>query len=135
VIRYAYLWHREALAGQDEGVKDRPCAVVLAFQDEDGRTRVYALPITHSPPAPGDDAVEVPAAVKARLKLDGDRSWVSVGEANMFHWPGPDLRLLPGKGPESAVYGFLPPGFFKLVRDRFLAADRAKKAALVARTE
>jgi hypothetical protein len=135
VIHYSYLWHREALAGQDEGVKDRPCAVVLAFQDEDGRTRVYALPIIHSPPAPGDDAIEVPAAVKARLKLDGERSWVAVGEANMFHWPGPDLRLLPGKGPESAVYGFLPPGFFRLVRDRFLAADRAKKAALVARTE
>jgi hypothetical protein len=60
---------------------------------------------------------------------------VVVNEANLFHWPGPDLRLLPGKGPESAIYGFLPPGFFRVVRDRFLAADRAKKAAKVARTE
>jgi hypothetical protein len=135
VIRYSYLWHREALAGQEEGVKDRPCAVVVAYEDEDGGTRVYALPITHSPPAAGDDAIEIPATVKSRLRLDGERSWVSVGEANMFHWPGPDLRFLPGKGPESAVYGFLPPGFFRVVRDRFLAADRAGKTAMVARTE
>jgi hypothetical protein len=135
VIRYSYLWHREALAGREEGVKDRPCAVILAFQDEDGRTRVYALPITHSAPASGEDAVEIPAVVKARLGLDGARSWVVVDEADLFHWPGPDLRFLPGKGPESAVYGFLPPAFFRVVRDRFLAADRAKKAVLVARTE
>jgi hypothetical protein len=135
VIRYAYLWHREALAGQEEGVKDRPCAVVVAFQDEDGLTRVYALPITHSPPAPGEDAIEIPAVVKARLRLDGERSWISVSEANVFNWPGPDLRLLPGEGPASAVYGFLPPGFFRVVRDRFLAADREKKAVLVPRTE
>lgn len=135
VIRYSYLWHRQAMAGQEEGVKDRPCAVVVAFEDEDGRTRVYALPITHSPPALGEDAIEIPAVVKTRLRLDGERSWISVCEANMFHWPGPDLRLLPGKGPESAVYGFLPPKFFNVVRDRFLAADGAKKATLVTRTE
>ncbi len=135
VIRYSYLWHREALAGREEGVKDRPCAVVLAFLDDASRTRVYALPITHSIPVAGEDAIEIPAVVKARLGLDGARSWIVVDEANVFHWPGPDLRLLPGKGPESAFYGFLPPGFFKVIRERFLAADRAKKSALVARTE
>ena len=116
-------------------MKDRPCAVVLAFQDDDARTRVYVLPITHAAPVAGTDAIEIPAPVKTRLGLDGERSWISVDEANMFHWPGPDLRFLPGKGPESAAYGFLPPGFFRVVRDRFLAADRAKKAALVTRTE
>jgi hypothetical protein len=135
VIRYSYLWHREALAGREEGVKDRPCAVVVALQGDNGRIRVYALPITHSAPGPGESAIEIPAVVTARLGLDGDRSWVVTDEANLFHWPGPDLRFLPGKGPESAVYGFLPPRFFRIVRDRFLAADRAKKAALVARTD
>jgi hypothetical protein len=109
--------------------------VVIAFQDEGSRTRVYALPITHSPPAASEEAIEIPTVVKARLGLDGDRSWVVVSEANVFAWPGPDLRFLPGRGPESWVYGFLPPGFFRVIRDRFLAADRNKKAALVARTE
>ncbi len=83
----------------------------------------------------GEDAIEIPPVVKTRLGLDGSRSWICVSEANVFHWPGPDLRLLAGRGPESAAYGFLPPGFFRVVRDRFLAADRAGKAALVARTE
>lgn len=135
VIRYSYLWHREAQQGREEGVKDRPCAVVLAIQDEENRTRVYALPITHSPPAAGEDAIEIPQPVKARLGLDSERSWVVVTEANIFAWPGPDLRLLHGKGPESAAYGFLPPGFFRVVRDRFLATRRDRRAALVPRTE
>ena len=43
VIRYSYLWHREPLTGQEEGAKERPCAVVLALQDDADRTRVYAL--------------------------------------------------------------------------------------------
>ena len=135
VIRYSYLWDREAQAGREEGVKDRPCAVVLARQDEDGTTRVYVLPITHTAPAQPDEALEIPAPVKARLGLDGERSWVVVSEANLFAWPGPDLRFLPGKGPESAAYGFLPPGLFRAVRDRFLAANRAKRTAYVERTE
>lgn len=135
VIRYSYLWKREARTGQEEGAKDRPCAVVLALRDDAGRTQVYALPITHSPPTDGADAVEIPAVVKVRLGLDSARSWVVVSEANVFAWPGPDLRFLPGKGPESSVYGFLPPKFFRLIRDRFLAADSSRKGALVARTE
>ena len=116
-------------------MKDRPCAVVVAFQDEESRTRVYALPITHSPPAANEDAIEIPALVKARLKLDSERSWVVVTEANIFAWPGPDLRFLPGRGPESTAYGFLPPGFFRVVRDRFLATHRSQRVSLVRRSE
>ncbi|HMR32973.1 MAG TPA: hypothetical protein PKA13_11260 [Geminicoccaceae bacterium] len=133
VIRYAYLWEREACSGREEGVKDRPCAVILAHVTEDGRTRVYVLPITHSPPA--DEATEIPIAVKRHLGLDAERSWIVLTEANSFLWPGPDLRLLPGKGPESAAYGFLPPRFFRMLRDRFLALRRQRLAKLVARTE
>ena len=135
VIRSSSLWDREARAGREEGGKDRPCAVVLAHRNEDGVVRVYALPVTHAAPARPEDAVEIPAAVKARLGLDGERSWVAVAEANVFTWPGPDLRFLPNLGPESAAYGFLPPGFFRLVRDRFLAAGRGRKPAVVRRTE
>ncbi len=135
VIRYSYLWRREALAGREEGAKDRPCAVVVAHRDEDGLTRVYALPITHAPPMDTLSAVEIPEPVKKRLGLDGERSWVVVSEANVFAWPGPDLRAARGKGPERAVYGFLPPAFFRVVRDGFLAAHRAEKSRLVKRTE
>ena len=135
VIRYSYLWQREARTGQEEGVKDRPCAVIIARTDDEGRTRVYALPITHSAPPDADTAIEIPPVVKARLGLDGERSWVVVSEANVFAWPGPDIRFVPGKESDSAAYGYLPPGFFRVVRDRFLAADLRRKAAHVARTE
>jgi len=135
VIRYVHLWRREALAGQEEGAKDRPCAAVLARQDEDGRTRVYVLPVTHSPPRSEAEAVEIPRAVTRRLGLDEERSWIVVTEANLFNWPGPDLRFIPGKGPESVAYGFLPPSLFRSVRDRFLEHARRRRMGLVSRTE
>jgi hypothetical protein len=135
VLRYAYLWRAEADEGKDEGVKDRPCAVVLTANTEDGDTRVYVLPITHSAPARPDLAVELPAPTKQRLGLDSERSWVVISEANVFSWPGPDLRFLPGKGPESSIYGMLPPGLFRTIRDRFLALARTRAAAMVKRTD
>jgi hypothetical protein len=30
VISYAYLWAEESDQGREEGVKDRPCAIVVA---------------------------------------------------------------------------------------------------------
>lgn len=135
VIRYAYLWRREALAGREEGAKDRPCAVVLAHKDEEGQTRVYVLPVTHSPPDEDIEAVAIPASVKQRLRLDDDHSWIIVSEANVFTWPGPDLGLVPGKRTASPAYGFLPPKLFRVVRDRFIERARRRRAGLVRRSE
>ncbi len=135
VIRYSYLWQREHDAGRDEGVKDRPCAIVLAVEAADGETMVYVLPVTHSPPDDPGDAVELPAATKARLGLDGERSWIIVSEGNSFLWPGPDLRVPPGKGPEAAAYGMLPPALFTHVKQRFLLQVRARRAGVVRRSE
>jgi hypothetical protein len=135
VIRYSYLWKREADAGREEGVKDRPCAVVIAFEGSASERRVIVLPITHSPPYPPDEGIALPQATKARLGLDGDQSWVIVSEANDFAWPGPDLRFPPGQGPEDAAYGFLPPAVFRVVRDRFVARYKRRTASLVNRSE
>ena len=103
VIRYSYLWAREAEDGRDEGVKDRPCAIVLVVLDERDRQRVQVLPVTHSPPDDPRDALEIPQPVKARLGLDHERSWIVLTELNEFIWPGPDLHFLPGRGPESVA--------------------------------
>ena len=62
VISYAYLWSSEADEGQEEGLKDRPCAVVLSAQDDGGDTVVAVVPVTHSPPQRLEEAVEIPAA-------------------------------------------------------------------------
>lgn len=135
VIRYSYLWRGEHLRGQEEGVKDRPCAVLLAITDEAGDKRVVVLPITHTPPRDASHAVEIPAATKRRLGLDDERSWIVVSEANRFIWPGPDLRPAISGDPASVAYGELPAKLFDQVREKWLSLYEARKAHVVARTE
>jgi hypothetical protein len=89
VIRYSYLWEREAREGREEGAKDRPCAIVLVVLREGEHPIVRVLPVTHSPPADPADALEIPQATKRRLGLDAERSWVVLTEANDLIWPGP----------------------------------------------
>jgi hypothetical protein len=78
VIRYSYLWRAEQRRGQEEGVKDRPCAVVLMTRNEEGNDVVTVLPITHTPPFQSDAelAIEIPAETKRRLGLDDAPSWI-----------------------------------------------------------
>jgi len=135
VIRYSYLWKREADAGRDEGTKDRPCAIVMAVVDDDGEKEALVLPITHSLPANPADAIEIPTVTKNRLGLDSERSWIVITEANEFIWPGPDLRPVPGRDASTIAYGPLPPRFFAHVRDRFLERDQREKSQRVKRSE
>jgi hypothetical protein len=132
VIRYGYLWHREAQTGQEEGLKDRPCAVVLGPTD-DGRTAV--LPITHREPDAADEAVPLPLGTKRRLGLDAAPAWVVLTEVNLFTWPGPDVRPLPGQGLDTAIYGALPGKLFREIRDRFVERWRNRRASSVRRSE
>lgn len=135
VVRFSYLWKHEANTGREEGIKDRPCAVVIAIERMEGSPRVIVLPITHSAPQPPDEGIELPKSTKVRLGLDEERSWIIVSEANDFVWPGLDLRFLPEQGPKSAAYGFLPPAVFRVIRDRFLARYRGRSVKLIPRSE
>ncbi len=135
VIRYAYLWRDEHLRGQEEGVKDRPCAVLLSVTDEAGAAKVIVLPITHTPPMDPAHGVEVPAATKRRLGLDDARSWIIVTESNRFNWPGPDLRPAIAGAPASVVYGELPRALFEKVRTQWLALYNARRAHIISRSE
>jgi len=133
-VRYSYLWHAEHAAGQEEGVKDRPCAIILAIRGRDGN-RVLLLPVTHRPPEKADEAVEIPMVIKRRLGLDGERSWIVLSEWNECSWPSPDLRPIRRDEEMSVAYGFLPPKFFDHVRRRFAALVEDRKARRVKRTE
>lgn len=105
LIRYAYLWADDAARGQEEGVKDRPCAVVITATDEEGARLLYVMPVTHSQPGASDLAVELPPATKQRLGLDTERSWIVTREYNSFTWPGPDIRPDPSG---EVIIGTLP---------------------------
>lgn len=135
VIRYSYLWRDEYLAGREEGSKDRPCVIVIAVEAAaDEAFVVTVLPITHTPPADLSTAIEMPHATKLRLGLDDLRSWIVLTEANRFRWPGPDLRPLPRKQ-GSPLYGLLPFAFITRVRSAFTATMRARRSAVLPRTE
>jgi hypothetical protein len=135
VIRYSYLWMQEHNRGQEEGVTDRPCSVILVTADRDDERIVTVLPISHVPPADPSLAVEISPLVKRRLGLDDERSWVVLSEANRSIWPGPDLR--PSRHGDSASVGHGPLPFapFEEVRTKFIAAVRGRIANVVPRSE
>jgi hypothetical protein len=133
VIRYAYLWANEHDAGREEGSKDRPAAILLTVS-AGKQTEVLALPITHSPPSHPEEAFELPPATKARLGLDGERSWVVLSEVNRFAWPGPDLRPTSLQR-DTCLYGFLPEGVFAAIRRDFLRLRDKRQIRVVPRTE
>jgi hypothetical protein len=134
VIRYSYLWADDAAQGREEGSKERPAAVVLVVDEpKSAAPRVYVLPITHSAPAKGVEALEIPPAVSRKAGLDAARSWVILSEFNEFIWPGFDLALVRGRNPATVAYGYLTPGFFSKLRDRWLQLDANAKSRGVPR--
>jgi hypothetical protein len=132
VIRYSYLWWNEGRTGREEGIKDRPCGVVLTRIAESGRTIVYVLPITHTPPMKEEDGIEIPQATKRRLGLDAEQSWIITTEFNRFTWPGPDIRPTASG---DYLYGVLPEKLMRLVLDQVKKRARDKSLRAVPRTE
>lgn len=135
VICYAYLWATEYESGNEEGRKNRPCAIVAARRMIEHGEVVTVVPVTHVPPRDPRDAIEIPAALKAHLGLDELPSWIVVTETNDFLWPGPDLRPIPGTIPRRYDYGMLPPRFFAHLRDKILEAHRRRRLNRVHRSE
>jgi hypothetical protein len=135
VISYAYLWSAEYEQGLEEGIKDRPCAVVLMTSNEEGDTVITVVPITHAPPGNPDAAIELPLPTKRRLGLDAARSWIVVSELNRFVWPRPDLRPVSRAGPDRFDYGLLPPSLFRQVKERLVAFAASQRLRAVSRTE
>ena len=82
VIRYPYLWAREARRGETEGRKERPVAVGVRVARVDGDL-LLLFPITTKEPEPGRFAVEIPLIEKRRAGLDQDlRLWIIFEEYN-----------------------------------------------------
>ena len=135
VLSYAYLWRHEHNRGLEEGLKARPCAVVLAAQTQEGKTMVTVAPITHRPPSDPTRAILLPAAVKRHLGLDEEASWIIADEVNRFAWPGPDLRPVSRHDVDQFAYGFLPEDLFEALRALMLALFRAGTLRVTPRSE
>ena len=83
VWRYEYLWRREHEAGKENARKSRPTALVTTFEDKNGRTNLFWLPITSKEPHVGRVAIEVPQIERRRAGLASDLSlWVMADEYN-----------------------------------------------------
>jgi hypothetical protein len=132
VIRHAYLWWSEARAGREEGRKDRPCVIVHLRVNEHRELETYICPVTHTPPELPEKAMELPRATKARLGLDGERSWIITTDVNRFIWPGPDLRPTPSGG---FAYGLLPAAMTRDLVAQIKANANDKSLLVVGRTE
>ncbi len=133
VIRFSYLWRDERTRGREEGTKDRPCAVVLAIADTNGRKRVAVVPISHSKPPPNSGALAIPPETARRLGLDDFPQWIVTREVNLFTWPGSDIRLVPGKNPATIAYGFLPQHLANKVLEAVRDQVRRKSSKIVER--
>ncbi len=83
VIRFPYLWAREAAHGETEGRKPRPVAVGVRIPKPRGADVLVLFPITSQEPAQGRFAAEIPDMEKHRAGLDGAlRLWVILDEYN-----------------------------------------------------
>jgi hypothetical protein len=82
VIRYPYLWARQARAGETEGRKERPVAVGVRIARVDGDL-ILLFPITTQEPEASRLSAEIPLIEKRRAGLDADlRLWIIFDEFN-----------------------------------------------------
>ena len=82
VIRYPYLWAREAHKGETEGRKERPVAVGVRLSRPDGDLVLF-FPISTKQPEPARFSAEIPAIEKRRAGLDTDlKLWIILDEFN-----------------------------------------------------
>jgi hypothetical protein len=129
VVRFDYQW-----ADGKQPRKDRPVCVVLVKVRPDPRLQraahepallneVIYLPVSTKSPRADQSAVKIPDQVRRHLDLPGE-SWIVISECNVQFWPN-DLSRVPGSG--KWLYGFLPPRFFRSVRDRLVKELKSQR--------
>jgi mRNA-degrading endonuclease toxin of MazEF toxin-antitoxin module len=132
VIRHLYLWRREQIKGQEEGLKARPCLVVHTKQNDFDETEVFICPITHTPPHDSTQALEIPLPTKQRLHLDDDRSWIITNEVNRFTWKGTDVV---NTEHGDKAYGYLPSGLIKAAINKVIEHNRQRGLNVINRDD
>lgn len=84
IVEYPYLWRWQAQRGRLEGEKDRPVCLALMVKDPaQDLTHLVLLPISGTPPASDQVALEIPLLELKRAGLtEAKRGWITVSEYN-----------------------------------------------------
>jgi prevent-host-death family protein len=124
VIRYPYLWAREAGRGETEGRKERPVVVGVRMPRRDGDLVLF-FPVTTKQPEASRFAVEVPAIEKGRAGLDADRRlWIIFDEFNT-DIVGNSFYLEPEPQPAASAR----PSSCRCCANSSVAASRPRRSA------
>lgn len=123
VIRFPYLWGRQAAQGETEGRKFRPVAVGVRIPKPKGEDVVVLFPITSQEPARGRFAAEIPDTEKRRAGLDGTIPlWIVLDEYNQ-DVIGRSFYLEP-----EAPLGYFSKAFFLPLLQEFIRRKAQTKA-------
>ena len=79
VIRFNYLWAREASRGEETGRKTRPACIVV--RTNSNPAALFLLALTSQPPSKGQAIISVPETECKRAHLRAP-SWIIVDEYN-----------------------------------------------------
>jgi hypothetical protein len=123
VIRFPYLWSREAVKGESEGRKFRPVTVGVRVPKPGGDDVLVLFPITSQAPARERFAVEIPVTEKRRAGLDEIvRLWIVLDEYNQ-DVIGRSFYLKP-----EPPLGYLSKAFFLPLLQEFVRRRAQAKA-------
>lgn len=121
VVNYGFVWSGADRSPPPDAGKDRPGLIVDLFEIEEppGRKtlRVTYLPISHTGPRDGENAIPIGPRVAKHLMLTGERSFLYTSYACEDDWPF-DLAQVPGH-PGRFHYGVIPPALFDAVTEAF----------------
>ena len=135
VLNYDFLFRDRYERGIKDAPYPHPCVVFHIGRGGEGKTQVYVAPISHSPPAQGVAAVEIPERDAQRLGLDARRQWLKTHELNRFEWPSGDLVPIKS-GPKRGAYayGLISRGVFEKARKQILQHGREQRASALDRS-
>lgn len=114
VVGYDFLFREQADVGIENASKPHPAAIILVV-NQDVRTRVSLVAISHSPPSPSEAPyrLELTPAERREMNLDSGKHWINLRDINSFDWPGYDLvRSAPGG---AYIFGSMSKGTFSRV--------------------
>ena len=115
VIKFPFLWSREAERGEKEGRKNRESVIVSRFLF-DGKDQIVLIPITASQPTRDQTSYELPETEVRRLSRGGkSRFWVILSEVN-FDIVGESFHIEP-----DCKIGEISPRVFAEIWKEFVA--------------